>query len=183
MVKKAIVSTIALIAFTGLSASATIINIPDDYATIQEGIDAGGDGDTVLVQAGTYVENINFNGHDIVLGSLFLTTGDPSFIEQTVIDGDQQGSVVTFASGETVNSVIEGFTITNGSGTYFDPYWEYGGGGIYCNGSAPTIQYNIITRSHYTQYHLREFGQRNPRQNWRGRRDGHRLQFRRRGLP
>lgn len=127
-----------------VSASATIINVPDDYGTIQQGIDASSDGDTVLVQPATYFENINFNGHNIFLGSLFLTTGDTSFIEQTVIDGDQQGSVVTFENGETANSVIEGFTITNGSGTYFDPYWEYGGGGIYCNGSAPTIQHNII---------------------------------------
>jgi hypothetical protein len=39
---------------------ATIINIPADYPTIQQGIDASTDGDTVLVQPGMYVENINF---------------------------------------------------------------------------------------------------------------------------
>ena len=35
-----------------LPAFATIIDIPDDYPTIQEGIDASNDGDTVLVQPG-----------------------------------------------------------------------------------------------------------------------------------
>ena len=60
------------------SGSSTIINIPADYPSIQQGIDAGNNGDTVLVQPGTYYENINFNGHNVTLASLFLTTGDPT---------------------------------------------------------------------------------------------------------
>ena len=33
---------------------ATTINIPGDYATIQEGIDASQDGDIVMISHGTY---------------------------------------------------------------------------------------------------------------------------------
>ena len=38
--------------------SATIINIPDDQPTIQQGIDVAVDGDTVLLQPGTYLYKI-----------------------------------------------------------------------------------------------------------------------------
>jgi hypothetical protein len=114
-----------------------MIHIPTDSTTIQAGINAAVDGDTVMVHPGTYVENIDFLGKAIVV----MSELGPEF---TVIDGNQEGSAVTFMTGETTASIIEGFTITNGSGTWVDSYWEYGGGGIYCDGSAPTIQYNRI---------------------------------------
>jgi hypothetical protein len=118
-------------------ASATIINVPADSSTIQGGINGSSNGDTVLVQPGTYVENINFNGHNIVLGSLFLTTGDTSYIAQTIIDGDSAASVVTFESGEDSTSFICGFAIINGLSAR--------GGGILCrNNSDPTIMFNYI---------------------------------------
>jgi hypothetical protein len=134
MMKK-IVCTILMLVITATS-SATVINIPADWPTIQQGIDASSDGDTVLVQPGTYYENINFNGHNIVLGSLFLTTGDTSYIDQTVIDGDSAGTVVVFENGESATSVLTGFTVQNG--------YSYNGGGIYCNQSHPTILYNDV---------------------------------------
>jgi len=120
-------------------ASATIINIPADYLAIQQGIDASTDGDTVLVQPGTYVENINFNGLNIVLGSLFLTTGDTSYISTTIIDGDSAGSVVTFNNGESGLAIITGLKIQNGNALQ--------GGGIYCSYSNPIIINNLITEN------------------------------------
>ena len=104
----------AVIALSAAAAYADTINIPDDYQTIQAGIDASSDADTVLVQPGTYYENINFNGKNIVLGSLFITTQDTSYISKTVIDGGKNGSVVTFESEEDSTAVLSGFTIQNG---------------------------------------------------------------------
>jgi len=117
----------------------TVINIPADYATIQAGIDASEDGDEIIVSPGTYVENINFAGKAIILGSLFYTTHDTSYISQTIIDGNQDDSVVTFDSEEDSISVLTGFTITNGLADY--------GGGIYCVSSSPSLENVTITNN------------------------------------
>ena len=135
---KKIIFTI-LISGIAATSSAAIINIPADYPTIQQGIDASSDGDTVLVQPGTYYESVDFNGHNIVLGSLFLTTGDTSHIAQTVIDGSgvpTDDGLINFISGEDSTARITGFTMTI----------PYGGGSttIYCDNSGPTISHNII---------------------------------------
>ena len=58
--------SIFISAFTILSA--TIINVPSDYSTIQEGINASVDGDTVLVAQGNYIENLILE-KEIVLAS------------------------------------------------------------------------------------------------------------------
>ncbi len=124
---------------TYLNLYATVINVPGDYPTIQQGIDASVDGDTVLVQPGTYVENINFNGHNIVVGSLFLTTEDTSYISSTIIDGNQAGTVVKFNGSFDNTTVISGFTIQNGRDHNYSA-------GIFCpQGANPTIINNIIT--------------------------------------
>ena len=130
----------------------TIINVPDEQPTIQSGIDASVDGDTVLVQPGTYFENINFNGHNITLGSLFIMTGDTSYITQTIIDGNENSSVIAFESEENLLAIFCGFTITNGSGfevdLYVDGHFIMVGGGLYIYNSTPTINYVHVLDNH-----------------------------------
>ena len=121
------------------------IRVPMDYPTIQAGIDAAAGCDLVLVEPGTYEETIDFLGKTIIVASDL--DGDPETEdispETTVIDGGMAGSVVTFAGGETHETILHGFTLRNGSGT-FDGKLS-GGGGIYCVNSSPTILDCMIT--------------------------------------
>jgi hypothetical protein len=127
----------------------TIINVPADVPTIQAGIDSASYGNIVLVEDGTYLENINFKGKAITVASHFLTDGDTNHINNTIIDGSQpnnpdSGSVVLFVSGEDTNSVLTGFTITGGSGTVNSSLNYRGGGGIYCYNSGSRLESNKI---------------------------------------
>jgi len=131
-----------------------IINIPEDQPTIQAGINAAIDGDTVLVEQGTYFENINFRGKAITVASHYLIEKDSSNIYNTIIDGSQpshpdSSSVVCFFSGEDSTSVILGFTIMGGTGTKFPDQMGFeeiiAGGGISIDNSGAKICHNIIT--------------------------------------
>ena len=102
------------------------------FATIQHGIDAASDGDTVLVSSGVYIENINYNGKNIAV------IGENR--ETTIIDGNQNGSVVTFESGEDSTTLLMNFTVTNSGGLSYD----WGGGVIARNESSPVLDSLII---------------------------------------
>ena len=125
-----------------LNEHLTFLNVPSDFATIQFAIDYAWTADTILVQPGTYYENINFSEKDITVASLFLTTQDTSYISNTIIDGNQNGSVVIINS----SAVITGFTITNGSAS---GAYGSGGGGIYCSGTSsnPSIKNMIVSNN------------------------------------
>ncbi|NOX87286.1 MAG: T9SS type A sorting domain-containing protein [Chlorobi bacterium] len=140
---------LSAILFTVYLATAKIINVPGDQPTIQAGIDAASDGDTVLVAEGTYLENINFNGKAIHVASQYIMDKDIGHIPNTIIDGSQPsnpdlGSVVTFNSGEDTTSVLCGFTITGGTGTFVPAFNARAGGGIFCYPAGCKITYNYI---------------------------------------
>jgi len=128
------------------------IHVPGDLATIQAAIDSASNGNIVLVDDGTYQENINFNGKAITVASHFFMDSDTSHISNTIIDGSQStnsdsGSVVSFLSGEDTTSVLYGFTITGGTGFWKEALNTRGGGGILIIYSGAKIQYNIIEKN------------------------------------
>ncbi|MCB5264983.1 MAG: T9SS type A sorting domain-containing protein [Candidatus Cloacimonetes bacterium] len=86
-----------------------------DYTSIQAALDAADPGDTVLVYPGRYYENLTIETNDINLMSLEGTSGDPAYIDSTVIDGTNSiGGIIVGQFKIDIN--IRGFSITNGIG-------------------------------------------------------------------
>jgi hypothetical protein len=133
-----------------VAVQAQIIHVPVDYPTIQKGINAAVPGDTILVAEGTYYEQINFLGKKpLMVASQYLVDGDTSHISRTIIDGSHltnmdSATVVYFISGEDTTSILCGFTIQGGKGTFWDVWQGRIGGGIYIDSSSATIRNNII---------------------------------------
>lgn len=133
-------ATLATLAET--PSTLPILRVPEDFPTIQLAIDAAVDGDEIVVSPGTYTENIDFIGKNIILRS--TDPQDREVVATTIIDGGGQGSVVTFKNGETSEARLDGFTIANGGGTVFEDSEATSGGGIQIINSSPTIERNTI---------------------------------------
>jgi len=107
-----------------LSASAEMIRVPQDARTIGEALQKAGEGDTVLVSAGTYRERLR-----LPPGAVLRSAGDDTpgklglqRAESTIIDGggaEGEGPGVLLAEGAT----LDGFTVTR-VGVYDDALWQ-----------------------------------------------------------
>jgi parallel beta-helix repeat protein len=123
MIKRVMVLAMGLMLLPVMAMTATI-NVPADQPTIQAGINAAADGDTVLVAPGTYLENIRFYGKRILLSS--ETGRESTYIEAA----DPWITIVQFIDNEDSTSVIAGFTVRNASLAY----------GILCRDASPIIR-------------------------------------------
>ncbi|MDP3114517.1 MAG: FlgD immunoglobulin-like domain containing protein [Candidatus Cloacimonadaceae bacterium] len=103
-----------------------------DYSAIQAALDVANPGDTVLVHPGRYFENLTMLTNNITLMSLEGTTGVPSYIDSTIIDGNHANPCLRIPQGN-VSVIIRGFSITNGFRT------GSGGGLVISAGNAAEI--------------------------------------------
>jgi len=131
-----------------LKSSPATIEVPRDFATIQEAIDSAAYGDIVEVSSGTYTGDGNW---DIDFRGKAITVRSTAGPEQTIIDctGHEGHRGFYFHRGEGTDSVLRGFTIIGAlvSGSEIPPdhaSWSSSpthpvGGGIYCEFSSPSI--------------------------------------------
>lgn len=152
------VSTQGNDAWNGLAATYDPSTGNGPKATIQNAINTVTDNGTVSVAAGTYKENLYINK------DVYLVGAGP---DSTIIDGMRTESVIRlFGSAmEPFNQfalTVNGFTLTNGNGTYGGGIYNYGGilflinteitgnmathgGGIYNDGTTSADSATIIT--------------------------------------
>jgi hypothetical protein len=114
-------AALALVAVLGASSVCqTTRHVPAQYKTIQAGIDAATNGDTVLVAPGTYRGSIDFLGKQLRVVS-------EAGAAKTTIEGTG-GPVVEIDGGVGRAAVLQGFTVRGGSKS-----------GIYVGGASPSI--------------------------------------------
>jgi serine protease AprX len=110
--------------------------------TIQEAIDAAEDGDTVIIEPGYYTGNgnrdLDFKGKAITVRS--VDPNDPDVVASTIIvcqgSESEPHRGFYFHNNEEADSVLAGFTITQG--------YQSRGGGIYCEHASPTISNCVL---------------------------------------
>ncbi|MFH1747211.1 MAG: dockerin type I domain-containing protein [Planctomycetota bacterium] len=133
-----------------LSAGATEIHNVYPSGAIQDAIDAAESGDVVIVHVGVYTgvgnRDLDYLGKNITVRS--TDPNNPEVVSETIVDCQQLGRGVIFQTGETNDARLLGLTIRNGLVEVLENDPEgYGGGAILCDGTAPTIEFNIVENS------------------------------------
>jgi len=107
--------------FAVMPVSAATINVPEDYSTIQAAIDAASSGDTIIVAAGTYNEEIKIMDKSLTLlgaqADVPIVEGEREG-EESIIRGRGTGPRYPYSwcvvRIQHSDVVINGFTIENG---------------------------------------------------------------------
>ena len=132
-----LVTTLMLVfvAASTMAASATTIYVPDNYATIQEAVNASNNRDMIIVRDGTYTENI-----DVDKSLTIRSENGSAFTTVIATDSDLHVFRVT---ADYVN--INGFTVKGGTADKWPLYTAgifLSLGSEYCNISDNNASYN-----------------------------------------
>ncbi len=118
------VISLGIVCVFGRVAFGDIIRVPSEYSTIQAGIDAASDGDTVLVGDGVYMGEGN---RDLVFGGKIITVQSENGPVKSIIDCEGvERAFSSYPNYSARDVVIRGFTIKNGVANRGGAiYWGY----------------------------------------------------------
>jgi hypothetical protein len=124
----------AALLFVSPSANgqAATLRVPEDFAAIQQAIDAAASGDSILVGPGLYDENLNAHGKYLTL----LGSGS----DVTVVDGGSRDRVLTLDG----SGIVSGFTFRRGQ--------AFEGAGVWIGGPGPTVLQHCVIEQNVAGY-------------------------------
>ena len=137
---KSAIAAFSTLLMASSAALAVDYVVPGDYPNIQEAVNAASSGDVITVAAGTWPGRLDFRGKN-------LTVRSSDGPEATTIDSNGVASGVLFRTEEGPGAVLEGFTVTGGTGSLHNNESFTLGGGIAVVSSAPTIRNCILTKN------------------------------------
>lgn len=76
---------LALYVLCSAAASAAIINVPSNFSTIQEAVDAAQPNDTIIIASGTYNVNLTISNKSLVLASNYILSQNEADVNSTII--------------------------------------------------------------------------------------------------
>lgn len=136
-------SSLLILAVKIQTTNAATIDVPDDYPTIQQAINAANDGDTITVGNGTYYEHVVVNKTLNIKGSGFESAQISGGVKISSDNVDLSGFTVSDGeSGLMVYSINNTIHDNNITGNYFEGIYLY-----FSSGNSFTSNY--ITKNGY----------------------------------
>jgi hypothetical protein len=122
---------------------------------VQEAMNASASGDTILVASGTWVGRYETPTHSLTLTSHYMFSGDSAHINETILDGEDVGTILMIRTIPENQFTLTGFTMMRGLGQQTDIWANcFIGGAIHTDQGGDVV----ITDMLFTQNHAPRAG-------------------------